>query len=74
MLLVENLKAFLNLNFFHYLVLSYLTQKSLGYKIGKQFNNIPIVVGQRNYTTKSVNVTLSMTEIISQKFCAENLH
>ena len=29
--------------------------KQLGYKIGIQFNNTPLVINQNNFTTKTVN-------------------
>ena len=47
MLLVGNRKVCLNLNLFHYMLLSYhKIIKYLGYEIGIQFNNSPLVVEQ----------------------------
>ena len=54
MLLVGNLKVLLNLNYFRYMVFSYLT-KYFGYKIEVQSNNTLLDEEQNSYTTKTVN-------------------
>ena len=58
MLLVGNLKVLLNLNYFHYMVFSYLT-KYFGCKIEIQSNSTILGEEQNNYTTKTVNASIA---------------
>ena len=56
--MVGNLKALLNLNYFYYMVFSYLT-KYFGYKIEVQSNSTILGEEQNNYTTKTVNASIA---------------
>ena len=58
MLLLGNQKVYLNLKFYHYMVLVLSKTKHFRCKIGMQLNNTSLVVKQNNYTTKIVDVCI----------------
>ena len=61
MLLVGYQKGYIVLIFLHYILFFFHSIKLSRYRIGIKFDNESLIVEQHNYTSKIVNLTLSMT-------------